>query len=215
MASGVPTVVYGPREVYSVDYVARRRCCTVVTKRDPGILLRALREVMTGSREVAVAADRARQIAFQDHNVRDIRRRFERIMWNAANDAHGTESAVGSRQSSSSPGGWRLGEIRVGRGVGDLPKPLIVLGNGPSLREFEFDKLKKFDVIGMNAAYRYWDKISWYPRYYACLDTVVGLSHQGEIERLVRESSKNGIELFLLRANLIGRSETLRCPFLQ
>ena len=49
---------------------------------------------------------------------------------------------------------------------------LVVLGNGPSLEGFDFARLRPFDVIGMNAAYRYWDEIGWYPTYYICLDTV-------------------------------------------
>ncbi len=50
---------------------------------------------------------------------------------------------------------------------------------------------------------RIWREIGWYPRYYACLDLVVGVSHKEEIERLIRESAQNGIEGFLLRRNLI------------
>ena len=57
----------------------------------------------------------------------------------------------------------------------------------------------------MNAAYRYWEEIGWYPQYYICLDKVVGVSHQEPIEKLIRNSDQNGIELFLLRQNLIDR----------
>src|SRR5690606_29654006 len=55
----------------------------------------------------------------------------------------------------------------------------------------------------MNAAYRHWRKINWYPRYYACLDTVVGLSHRDEIQALIIEADVLGMDAFLLRANLI------------
>jgi hypothetical protein len=41
---------------------------------------------------------------------------------------------------------------------------LVVLGNGPSLAGFDFSRFRGFDAIGMNAAYRYWDEIGWYPR---------------------------------------------------
>jgi FkbM family methyltransferase len=100
----------------------------------------------------------------------------------------------------------RIGQFVAGH---RLPQELVVMGNGPSLKGFDFRLLKPFDVIGMNAAYRFWDRINWYPRYYACLDTVVGLSHQNEIERLVAQSEDNGIELFLLRDNLIRNSSML------
>ena len=80
----------------------------------------------------------------------------------------------------------------------------VIMGNGPSLKGFDFNRLSGLDVFGMNAAYRYWDEISWYPKYYSCLDTVVGLSHAKEIQRLIEQSDENGIELFLLRDNLIS-----------
>lgn len=82
-------------------------------------------------------------------------------------------------------------------------RPAIILGNGPSLRGFEFSNLNPFHVFGMNAAYRYWDEINWYPDYYSCLDTVVGLSHAEEIGRLIETSDETGIKLFLLRDNLV------------
>ncbi len=82
---------------------------------------------------------------------------------------------------------------------------LVVLGNGPSLRASESDRLRSYDAIGMNAAYRYWEEIGSYPQYYICLDKVVGVSHQGPIEKLIENSDQNGIELFLLRQNLIDR----------
>ena len=54
---------------------------------------------------------------------------------------------------------------------------LVILGNGPSLRGFACNILTGIPTFGLNAAYRYWAKINWYPTYYACLDTVVGKSH--------------------------------------
>jgi FkbM family methyltransferase len=82
-------------------------------------------------------------------------------------------------------------------------RTLIVLGNGPSLSDFDFTRFRSFDTIGMNAAYRFWDRIGWYPRYYICLDAVVGQSHKPAIERLIRERKQNGIELFVLRKDLV------------
>lgn len=80
---------------------------------------------------------------------------------------------------------------------------LVLVGNGPSLKGFDLTRLSVFDTIGMNAAYRHWDAIGWYPTYYICLDKVVGLSHKDEIARLIRERSRNGIRAFFLRNNLI------------
>lgn len=60
----------------------------------------------------------------------------------------------------------------------------IVLGNGPSLRGFDLHRLKDFTTLGMNAAYRHWDRIGWYPTYYSCLDDQLIKTHHAEIERL-------------------------------
>ncbi|MBM1219860.1 hypothetical protein JQU17_22840 [Ponticoccus sp. SC2-23] len=60
----------------------------------------------------------------------------------------------------------------------------IVIGNGPSLRGFDFHRLAGFTTLGMNAAYRHWDSIGWYPDYYACLDDQLIKTHHAEIERL-------------------------------
>ena len=51
-------------------------------------------------------------------------------------------------------------------------KTILVLGNGPSLKKFPFTSYE-IPTIGMNVAYRYWEKINWYPTYYACLDDKV------------------------------------------
>ncbi len=76
---------------------------------------------------------------------------------------------------------------------------LVLLGNGPSLRDFDFARLRSTDTLGMNAAYRFWDRIGWYPTYYCCMDKVVIMSHDEEILRLIRERRTNGIRRFFLR----------------
>lgn len=87
---------------------------------------------------------------------------------------------------------------------GGAEQPLIVLGNGRSLTGFDFDQLRGRDAVGMNAAYRHWRKIGWHPRYYACLDDVVGLSHRDEIADMIEHAGTLGIDAFLLRDNLIS-----------
>ena len=62
----------------------------------------------------------------------------------------------------------------------------IVLGNGPSLKGFDFARLDGVASLGMNAAYRYWDQIGWYPTYYACLDDQLIQTHHQDM-RGIRE----------------------------
>ncbi len=82
-----------------------------------------------------------------------------------------------------------------------------MLGNGPSLRNFDFNRLCRFDVFGMNAAYRYWYEINWFPQYYSCLDLVLGISHKESIADMIINSERIGIRAFLLRQNLIHELE--------
>lgn len=77
-------------------------------------------------------------------------------------------------------------------------RTFYVVGNGPSLKDFDFGGLKTRAWLGMNAAYRHWDRIGHYPTHYACLDQVVGLSHKDAIARLIRSADACGIEQFLL-----------------
>ncbi len=65
----------------------------------------------------------------------------------------------------------------------------VVMGNGPSLKGFDFTRLRGVASLGMNAAYRYWDEINWYPTYYACLDDQMIESHHDEIYRLWQEGN--------------------------
>jgi FkbM family methyltransferase len=85
----------------------------------------------------------------------------------------------------------------------DVQRELFVLGNGPSLRGFDFARLNGRDTLGMNAAYRFWDESGFYPTYYACFDTVVQESHQAEIRRLIEQRSSNGIRAFFLRSSIL------------
>lgn len=87
----------------------------------------------------------------------------------------------------------------------------VILGNGPSLKGFDLHRLAGVTSLGMNAAYRYWDQIDWYPDYYACLDDQLILSHHDEIYRLWKEGR---IQKFFLHSGFydfhpdcIGRPE--------
>ncbi len=64
---------------------------------------------------------------------------------------------------------------------------ILILGNGPSLKKEHFKLFDNIYTLGMNAAYRYWDQINWYPDIYTCLDDQVVLSHAEQIMRLVKE----------------------------
>ncbi len=79
----------------------------------------------------------------------------------------------------------------------------FVIANGPSLRGVDLTKLPPVLTIGMNAAYRHWDRIGWAPTHYACVDEVVGLHHAEAIGRMIAERTAPAPGAFLLRQNLI------------
>lgn len=64
---------------------------------------------------------------------------------------------------------------------------VAILGNGPSLASIDLKAFDSQPTIGMNAAYRYWDRIGWYPSYYCCLDEVVVMSHATAIAELLNQ----------------------------
>lgn len=74
-------------------------------------------------------------------------------------------------------------------------KPLIVMGNGPSLADIDFNKLDGFDTFGLNAAYRAYERLQWYPTYFGCFDYIVNDSHRENFIKLINDQS-NGIKKF-------------------
>ena len=64
-------------------------------------------------------------------------------------------------------------------------KNIDILGNGPSLKNYDFsnDNIK----IGMNSAYRYWEKHNTYPDIYVSLDKILTKYHAAEIHNLIME----------------------------
>lgn len=87
---------------------------------------------------------------------------------------------------------------------------VFVVGNGPSLKDFDFTQLEKYDWVGMNAAHRYWARSGIYPTFYACLDLILGVSHIDAIVDMVARADTLIIKSFLLRDDLISRSEVLQ-----
>ena len=69
-----------------------------------------------------------------------------------------------------------------------MSKTLIVMGNGPSLKDVNFDLLKKYDTFGLNAAYRKYEEIDFYPTYFGSFDYVVTDSHKEGYQNMIDNS---------------------------
>jgi hypothetical protein len=87
----------------------------------------------------------------------------------------------------------------------DARATALVIANGPSLRGVDLKALSGFATFGMNAAYRHWRRIGWFPTRYACLDEVVGLSHAEAIGGMIADhrAGRPAPSAFCLRRNLI------------
>jgi len=64
-------------------------------------------------------------------------------------------------------------------------KTIVVMGNGPSLKEVDFEMLRGFDTFGLNSAYRAYERMDWWPKYHGCYDFRVTLNHRESFENLI------------------------------
>ena len=62
------------------------------------------------------------------------------------------------------------------------------MGNGPSLADIEFADLKGYDTFGLNAAYRAYERLNWYPTYHGCFDYRVTDNHKESFINLIDNS---------------------------
>lgn len=64
-------------------------------------------------------------------------------------------------------------------------KTLIVMGNGPSLKDVDFSSLNNYDTFGLNAAYRAYERMDWWPTYHGCFDYRVTENHKEKFINLI------------------------------
>lgn len=68
-------------------------------------------------------------------------------------------------------------------------KPILIIGNGKSAGQIDWDWCRnnrdKFDTFGINSAYKMYEKLNFYPTYYANLDNVVIKSHSDKLQELL------------------------------
>lgn len=72
-----------------------------------------------------------------------------------------------------------------------INKSILLLGNGPStceLIQYGLSNLPSgLDTFGMGAAYRYFERVNWWPDYHAWCDTKVVHSHRDAFKRIVED----------------------------
>ena len=85
-------------------------------------------------------------------------------------------------------------------------KTAIIMGNGPSLKDVNFDHLSEFHTFGLNNAYRMYYKLDWWPTYFGCFDYTVTKSNLKNFNKLTQES--NSIKRFFF-IDYVSESERI------
>ena len=81
-------------------------------------------------------------------------------------------------------------------------KDIYIVGNGKSLKDFDFEFLRDKEWIGMCLAYRHWETIDLYPSHYVCVDSVILKNNIEDIKKLIIEKK---CKTFLLCASIIDQ----------
>jgi len=79
------------------------------------------------------------------------------------------------------------------------PGTIVIMGNGPSLKGVDFNKLRNVDTFGMNGAYRYYYRNNWWPTYFACFDYTVTDNHAKEYKKMIENPNIPIKQYFLIR----------------
>ena len=77
---------------------------------------------------------------------------------------------------------------------------IVIVGNGPSLKEEYFEVLRsgKVDTFGLNVAYRFFDKMQWYPDFYGCFDYAATNTHKENISKMILDKECPIKKFFLI-----------------
>jgi hypothetical protein len=81
-----------------------------------------------------------------------------------------------------------------------MTKNILLIGNGPSTKLLldNFKNIsKKFSTLGTSLAFRYYQKINWFPDYYVLADSKVVLARQDEIKNTFLDNNFNLENLYL------------------
>ena len=90
-------------------------------------------------------------------------------------------------------------------------KSIIILGSGPSLAKFRFNRIPAdVHTFGCKNQYRYYAIRRWYPTYYACLDKLSYEQNREQILEMVKDPMVGTKEFFLYEPAAFARVRTVR-----
>ncbi len=79
-------------------------------------------------------------------------------------------------------------------------KEIFIVGNGKSLKDFDFNYLKDKEWVGCCLGFRHWEKLGFYPDHYVCVDNQVCKCHLEKIKDMI---INNKCKSFLLCGSII------------
>lgn len=79
-------------------------------------------------------------------------------------------------------------------------KQIYVVGNGSSLKDFDFNFLKNKEWIGCTLGFRHWEELGFYPTHYVNVDLVVC---EYQLEKIKDMIINNKCKTFLLTSHII------------
>jgi len=77
LASGAAVLAHGPEDIATISYLKSLNCAMVLSDQTPGALSGAIKRLVQNPEYRRELAKKAKSIAFADHNVHNIRRKFE------------------------------------------------------------------------------------------------------------------------------------------
>jgi len=75
-------------------------------------------------------------------------------------------------------------------------KPLIILGNGKSLADVDFDMLDTHATFGLNSAYKRFKEIGWYPKYYGIFNLFGSLIDFPDAVKFIQREHQHFKQIF-------------------
>ena len=82
---------------------------------------------------------------------------------------------------------------------------ILIIGNGPSTKElvsFGFDNIPDhIDTFGMGLAFKFYDRINWWPKYYICADIKIVKNNEDLLRRVI-ESPNHSVSRFFFPLKL-------------
>ena len=67
-----------------------------------------------------------------------------------------------------------------------MSKTIVIMGNGPSMKEVNWEQLRSVSTFGMNGAYRFYYRTGWWPTYFCCFDFKVTKCHQPQWNKMIK-----------------------------